>query len=95
MGITARDVLTLHSHMPQAAREIRGPKAVVNFPLNDEEMAHWDEEGLLGSSPGGSRGHSLGRSPAAVLGMHHSTLDNVVDMFVKVGIRASGLSFQA
>eukprot|EP00955_Chlamydomonas_euryale_P109277 365920-Chlamydomonas_euryale.AAC.4 len=70
----------------QAAREIRGSRAVVNFPENDEEMAQADceEDGIEGGSPSD---HSLGRSPAAVLGNHQ--LDHVVDMFVKSGIAES------
>jgi hypothetical protein len=70
----------------QAAREIRGAKAVVNFPANEQEMAMYEE--LDGVGPHDHESYSsLGQSPAAVLGMHH--LDTVVDMFGKSGIAES------
>ncbi|MEW5307795.1 MAG: hypothetical protein WDW36_010171 [Sanguina aurantia] len=55
----------------KAAREIRGSKAVVNFPQGEEELSHWDSVatatpvGSLGTSPNpGSASHSfLGSSP--------------------------------
>eukprot|EP00798_Chlamydomonas_sp_ICE-L_P025713 gene25713-11370_t len=45
----------------KAAREIRGNKAVVNFPLREEEITHWDMVAAtspLGSYPSGYHTHA-------------------------------------
>lgn len=57
-----------------AARQIRGSKAVVNFPETEEEMSHW--ETVAGVSPAGC---SVDAAQAA-LGV--SPLENVLNMFV-------------
>ncbi|GAX74256.1 hypothetical protein CEUSTIGMA_g1705.t1 [Chlamydomonas eustigma] len=54
-----------------AARQIRGSRAVVNFPLTDEEACQWELQ------PDHS---SLGCSPAAAL-LGTSPLDHVLDVF--------------
>lgn len=76
----------------QAAREIRGPKAVVNFP-SDGEMCHFDEAAPhatpMGSLSGRSYGNSHGASGGGVGGLAGypplgtSPLDSALDMMIK------------
>uniref|UniRef100_A0A7S0RSR2 AP2/ERF domain-containing protein n=1 Tax=Chlamydomonas leiostraca TaxID=1034604 RepID=A0A7S0RSR2_9CHLO len=70
-----------------AAREIRGPKAVVNFP-GDGEMSHF-EEGAPSATPMGSLAgpYSTSHNPPGSLpgypAMGTSPLDSALDMMVK------------
>eukprot|EP00798_Chlamydomonas_sp_ICE-L_P021824 gene21824-28851_t len=53
----------------KAARDIRGPKAVVNFPLG-EELSHWDTifgQSSLGSSHGSFMPHALSQLDSHML----------------------------
>lgn len=56
-----------------AARQIRGAKAVVNFPQNEEEMKQWDEASEAAMPYGQSLDGLLGTSP----------LETVLDMYTR------------